>query len=71
MARFTGAGIGGTGISSDAFQGEYHDATLASHVFPCGDRSGIEIIIEGIRCATCVSLNEKIIGNCREWSISG
>ena len=67
----TGAGLGDfyrrrewsdPGMGADAFRGEYHDSHLTRYVYESGDQSGIDIIIEGIRCATCVWLNEKIIG---------
>ncbi|MCM2357468.1 MAG: cadmium-translocating P-type ATPase [Geobacteraceae bacterium] len=67
----TGAGLGEfysrrdwqePGIGADAFRAEYHDAQLARFVYPHGAMSAIDVIIEGIRCATCVWLNERIIG---------
>ncbi len=67
----TGAGLGDfyrrrewlePGICADAYQGEYHDSFLSRYVYAKGESSAIDILIEGIRCATCVWLNEKIIG---------
>ncbi|MEI6305344.1 MAG: heavy metal translocating P-type ATPase metal-binding domain-containing protein, partial [Deltaproteobacteria bacterium] len=45
----------------DAFQNEYNDSQLARHVYSRNGSSAIDIIISGIRCASCVWLNEKII----------
>ncbi|WP_085811964.1 heavy metal translocating P-type ATPase [Geoanaerobacter pelophilus] len=51
-----------TGLSPKAFQGKYQDSYLARFVYTAGAGSAIDIIIDGIRCASCVWLNEKIIG---------
>ena len=51
------------GIGTDAFHGDYHDSSICRYVYENGDQSAIDIIIEGIRCAACVWLNEKIIGH--------
>lgn len=67
----TGAGLGEfyrrrewreQGLATDAFRTEYNDSYLARFVYGAGDQSAIDVIIGGIRCATCVWLNEKIIG---------
>jgi len=44
--------------SPSAFSERY----LSSFVHPSGDASVIDLIIEGIRCASCVWLNEEILG---------
>jgi Cu2+-exporting ATPase len=67
----TGAGLGDfyrrrecseSGLGEPAFQNAFHDPYLSRFVYGYGDCSAIDIIIDGIRCATCVWLNEKIIG---------
>ena len=50
------------GLAADSFQSGFSDPYLARFVHPAGAASSIDIIIEGIRCASCVWLNEKIIG---------
>jgi Cu2+-exporting ATPase len=50
------------GLGGDAFQTVFSDAHLARFVYPAAEMCAIDIIIDGIRCATCVWLNEKIIG---------
>ncbi|MCM0082359.1 heavy metal translocating P-type ATPase [Geomonas sp. Red32] len=50
------------GPSPAAFQETFDDAYLSRFVRPAGDASAIDIIIDGIRCASCVWLNEKVIG---------
>jgi P-type Cu2+ transporter len=66
----TGAGLddfyrrrqwGEPGIGAEVFGTDFHDSALARHVYVSGGRNGIDIIIDGIRCASCVWLNEKII----------
>jgi len=49
------------GLAPQAFQGQYHDNYLARFVYPANEGSAVDIIIDGIRCASCVWLNEKII----------
>ena len=49
------------GVGGGAYRDEYGDDYLARFVFPAGDGSGIDILIDGIRCASCVWLNEKIV----------
>ena len=49
------------GLSGDSFQMGFSDPHLARFVHPAGEASAIDVIIEGIRCASCVWLNEKII----------
>ena len=51
-----------TGLIPKAFRGEYRDSHLSRFVYASGEASVIDIIIDGIRCASCVWLNEKIIG---------
>ena len=50
------------GLGESAFQTSFHAPHLSRFVYRYDDCSAIDIIIEGIRCATCVWLNEKIIG---------
>jgi P-type Cu2+ transporter len=50
------------GLAADSFETSFSAPYLARFVRPAGDASAIDIIIEGIRCASCVWLNEKIIG---------
>jgi len=52
-----------SGLAPQAFQGGYHDSYLARFVYPADSGSAIDIIIDGIRCASCVWLNEKIIAS--------
>ena len=49
------------GVGGGAYRDEYGDDYLARFVYPADDVSGIDILIDGIRCASCVWLNEKII----------
>ncbi|WP_239028053.1 heavy metal translocating P-type ATPase [Geomonas subterranea] len=51
-----------TGLIPQAFKGEYRDAYLSRFVYTSAEGSAIDIIIDGIRCASCVWLNERIIG---------
>jgi len=50
------------GLAADSFQSPFNAPYLARFVHPSGAASAIDVIIEGIRCASCVWLNEKIIG---------
>ena len=50
------------GVAADSFQSSFTDPYLERFVLPAGEYSAIDIMIEGIRCASCVWLNEKIIG---------
>jgi P-type Cu2+ transporter len=50
------------GIPADTFQSAFTEPYLSRYVHASGDASAIDIIIEGIRCASCVWLNERIIG---------
>ncbi len=50
------------GLGGDVYQTVFSDAHLARFVYPAAEMCAIDIIIDGIRCATCVWLNEKIIG---------
>lgn len=50
------------GVPQGAFNTEYDDAALAHHVVQQGDNSAeISLIIDGIRCASCVWLLERLI----------
>ncbi len=49
------------GVGSGAYRDEFGDEYLARFVRPAGDDSSLDILIDGIRCASCVWLNEKII----------
>jgi P-type Cu2+ transporter len=44
------------------YDASYHDGYLSRFVYAADSGSAIDIIIDGIRCASCVWLNEKIIG---------
>jgi len=66
----TGAGLGDyyrrrdwseTGLATGSFREEYSDAVLGQFVYPLAGKGGIDILIAGIRCATCVWLIEKIL----------
>ena len=50
------------GVAADSFQHPFGDPYLARFVHQAGAASAIDVIIEGMRCASCVWLNEKIIG---------
>jgi Cu2+-exporting ATPase len=50
------------GLAADAFASSFNAPYLARFVRPAGAASAIDVIIEGMRCASCVWLNEKIIG---------
>lgn len=52
----------GPGSAIQPSQGAYHDAYLSRFVYSSANGSAIDIIIDGIRCASCVWLNERIIG---------
>ncbi|RNC66662.1 MAG: cadmium-translocating P-type ATPase [Desulfuromonadales bacterium] len=43
------------------FRSDYGDAALATHVYGIDGVSAIDILIEGVRCAACVWLNERMI----------
>ena len=49
------------GVGGGAYRDEYGDDYLARFVYPAEGGTGIDILIDGIRCASCVWLNEKII----------
>ncbi len=68
----TGAGLGDfylrrdcqeAGLGEAAFHNTFHDPYLLRFVYSHEGNSVIDILIEGIRCASCVWLNERIIGN--------
>src|SRR5512143_3399128 len=50
-----------SGISSSLFHGEPDIKPFAEHVTESGNDREIDLYIEGIRCASCVWLNEKIL----------
>jgi len=50
------------GVAGPSFESDFQDAYLSRFVYPAGEASGIDIIIEGIRCASCVWLNERLLG---------
>jgi len=50
------------GVAQNSFLNSFPEPYLARFVRPAADACAIDIIIEGIRCASCVWLNEKIIG---------
>ncbi|GFO67116.1 copper-transporting ATPase [Geomonas limicola] len=50
-----------TGVAAEDFQSNLSAAYLARFVRPEADGATVDIIIEGIRCASCVWLNEKIL----------
>ena len=50
------------GVVSGAFDAEYDDASLAAHVIRRDETvAEIPLLIEGIRCASCVWLLEKLL----------
>ena len=51
----------GQSIEAVATASGFSDSYLARFVYPSGDIQGIDILIDGIRCASCVWLNEKIL----------
>ena len=57
--RETAAAPAGVAASRD----EFSDAYLARFIYPAADAVGIDILIDGLRCASCVWLNEKIIAS--------
>ena len=50
------------GMGSGTYRDEFGEEYLARFVHPAGGESCMDILIDGIRCASCVWLNEKIIG---------
>jgi len=50
-----------SGISSSLFQREPDIKPFAEHVTESGNNREIDLYIEGIRCASCIWLNEKIL----------
>lgn len=50
------------GVGSSAYQAGFDDAALAPFVRHRGHLDSIDLIIDGIRCAACVWLNETFIG---------
>ncbi len=51
------------GVGGGAYRDEYGDDALARYVTQAGDAATLDILIDGIRCASCVWLNEKIIAD--------
>src|ERR1017187_6647457 len=71
----TGTGLGDfyrrrecpeSGLGEPAFQGAFHDSPLSRFVYPYNDCSAIDIIIDGIRCASCVWLTGMLIDRPRD-----
>lgn len=67
----TGSGLGSfyqrrsweeSGVPKGVFEGNYSDDLLDSYVTATGPESEIRLLIEGIRCATCIWLIEKVLG---------
>jgi P-type Cu2+ transporter len=50
------------GLGEGVYGQQFNDSHLDRFIYPHGEKSAIDVIIDGIRCATCVWLNEKIIG---------
>ena len=51
------------GVPPGVFEAEFDDGSLSRHVVARSDNSAdISLIIEGIRCASCVWLLEKLLG---------
>jgi P-type Cu2+ transporter len=49
------------GVAPEAYQLEYEDSYLSRFVYPVDKLSCIDIIIGGIRCSSCVWLNERMM----------
>lgn len=49
------------GLIPDAYKTEFDDDALSAFVRQSDDTATIDILIDGIRCASCVWLNEKFI----------
>ena len=49
------------GLGAEAFQTAFCDTQLSRYVYACGELSAIDVIIDGIRCASCVWLNERLL----------
>jgi len=49
------------GLSNAEFVSRYDEASLTPYVEPRGEVAALTFLVEGIRCATCVWLNEKIL----------
>src|SRR5689334_798355 len=65
-----GAGLGafyerrtaeGGGVAGGAYRTSFDDRDLTRHVYGHQGRSAIDLLIDGIRCATCVWLNERMV----------
>jgi len=52
---------GDAGLPAGAYGEDYSDSYLAQFVRHEGGEGGLEILIDGIRCASCAWLNEKIL----------
>ncbi|MGW8312462.1 MAG: heavy metal translocating P-type ATPase [Desulfuromonadales bacterium] len=66
----TGCGLGrfytqrnwiGQGLPDGAFKQQYDNAYLEKFVQPAGEQAELSFLLEGLRCATCVWLNERIL----------
>jgi P-type Cu2+ transporter len=51
-----------SGPATGAYRSGHNDEQLSRFVYAAGNGSAIDIIIGGIRCASCVWLNERIVG---------
>ena len=67
----TGSGLGSfyrqrawaeAGLPAGAFDAAYDNDYLQQFVQADGDQAELTFLLEGVRCATCVWLNEKILG---------
>ncbi len=54
---------GEAGLPSGAFETPYDDDYLAQFVESADDHAELTFLLEGLRCATCVWLNEKILSS--------
>ncbi|AMV72714.1 heavy metal translocating P-type ATPase [Desulfuromonas carbonis] len=50
-----------SGLPTGAYRGRFDPATLANEVRMTPDGAELTFLVEGVRCATCVWLNEKIL----------
>jgi len=49
------------GLPEGAYSARYDDAALTPYIETLGDNCSITFLIEGLRCATCIWLNERIL----------
>ena len=50
-----------TGLPTGAYRGRFDPATLDNEIRMTPDGAELTFLVEGVRCATCVWLNEKIL----------